>query len=120
MNITIYHNPRCRKSREALNYIIEKKINYILIKYLEEKFNNKTLSEVLIKLKLKPEELIRKNEKIWINKYKGKSFSDEKLIEILVENEKLIERPIITYKNDGVIGRPIENLVDFLKKINNP
>lgn len=119
MNITIYHNPRCRKSREALNYIIEKKLNYTLIKYLEEKFNSKTLSEVLIKLKVKPEELVRKNEKIWINKYKGKNFSDEKLIEILVGNEKLIERPIIIYKNDGVIGRPIENLVDFLKKINN-
>ena len=118
MNITIYHNPRCRKSREALKYIIEKKINYTLIKYLEEKFNSKTLSEILIKLKIKPEELVRKNEKIWINKYKGKSFSDDKLIEILVENEKLIERPIITYNNDGVIARPIQNLIDFLKKIN--
>ena len=65
MNITIYHNPRCRKSREALNYVTEKKLNYTLIKYLEEKFNIETLSEVLMKLKIKPEELVRKNEKIW-------------------------------------------------------
>ena len=57
MNITIYHNPRCRKSREALNYIIEKKLNYTLIKYLEEKFNSKTLSEVLMKLKVKHQKL---------------------------------------------------------------
>ena len=98
MNNTIYHNPRCKKSREALNYIIEKKINYTLIKYLEEKFNSKTLSEVLMKLKIKPEELVRKNEKIWINKYKGKSFSDEKLIDILVGNVKLIERPIFSLR----------------------
>ena len=109
-----------QKIKRSFKLYNRKKINYTLIKYLEEKFNSKTLSEVLMKLKIKPEKLVRKNEKIWIKKYKGKSFSDEKLIEILVENEKLIERPIITYENDGVVGRPIENLVDFLKKINYP
>ena len=74
MNITIYHNPRCRKSREALNYIIEKKLNYTLIKYLEEKFNNKTLSEVLMKLKIKPKNWLEKMKKYGLINIKGKAF----------------------------------------------
>lgn len=110
----IYHNPRCRKSREGIKYLESKKINFEVIDYIKNNLSSEQIRNILKKLQLKPIELIRKNEAIWKEKYKGKDFSDDQLIKILSNEPKLIERPIIVSEKLGVIGRPAENIDKLL------
>ena len=95
----IYHNPRCRKSREGIKFLESKKINFEVIDYIKNNLSSEQIRNILKKLQLKPIELVRKNEAIWKEKYKGKEFTDDQLIEILSNEPKLIERPIIVTKN---------------------
>ena len=115
--ILIYHNPRCRKSREALNYLNKLNINYNLILYLSNPITKVTLKNLLLKLKINAIDLVRKNELLWKSEFSKKQLTENKIISILLDNPKLIERPIIENENTAVIGRPIDKLVDFLKKI---
>ena len=110
----IYHNPRCRKSREGIKYLESKKINFEVIDYIKNKLASEQIRNLLKKLQLKPIELVRKNEAIWKEKYKGKDFTDDQLIKILSNEPKLIERPIIVSEKLGVIGRPAENIDKLL------
>lgn len=110
----IYHNPRCRKSREGIKYLESKKINFEVIDYIKNNLSSEQIINILKKLQLKPIELVRKNEAIWKEKYKGKDFSDDQLIKILSNEPKLIERPIIVSEKLGVIGRPAENIDQLL------
>ena len=110
----IYHNPRCRKSREGIKYLESKKINFEVIDYIKNNLSSEQIRNILKKLKIKPIELIRKNEAIWKEKYKGKDFSDDQLIKILSNEPKLIERPIIVSEKLAVIGRPAENIDKLL------
>jgi arsenate reductase len=110
----IYHNPRCRKSREGIKYLESKKINFEVIDYIKNKLTSEQIRNILNKLQLKPIELVRKNEAIWKEKYKGKDFTDDQLIKILSNEPKLIERPIIVSEKLGVIGRPAENIDKLL------
>jgi arsenate reductase len=110
----IYHNPRCRKSREGLKYLESKKINFKIIEYFKNNLSSEQIRNILKKLQLKPIELVRKNEAIWKEKYKGKDFTDDQLIKILSNEPKLIERPIIVSEKLGVIGRPAENIDKLL------
>ena len=73
----IYHNPRCRKSREGIKYLESKKINFEVIDYIKNNLSSEQIRNILKKLQLKPIELVRKNEAIWKEKYKGKDFTDE-------------------------------------------
>ena len=106
----IYHNPRCRKSREGVQYLIDKKLNFEIIDYLKEGVSENDIKSILNKLKISAINLVRKNEKIWKENYKGKELKEEEIISILCKEPKLIERPIIVYKNKAVIGRPKENI----------
>jgi len=110
----IYHNPRCRKSRKGIKYLESKKINFEVIDYIKNNLSSEQIRNILKKLQLKPIELVRKNEAIWKEKYKGKDFSDEQLIKILSNEPKLIERPIIVSEKLAVIGRPAENIDKLL------
>ena len=110
----IYHNPRCRKSREGIKYLESKKINFEVIEYIKNNLSSEQIRNILKKLKLKPIELVRKNEAIWKEKYKGKDFTDDQLIKILSNEPKLIERPIIVSEKLAVIGRPAENIDKLL------
>ena len=110
----IYHNPRCRKSREGVKYLESKKINFEVIDYIKNNLSSEQIRNIIKKLQLKPIELVRKNEAIWKEKYKGKDFTDEQLIKILSNEPKLIERPIIVYEKLAVIGRPAENIDKLL------
>ena len=110
----IYHNPRCRKSREGIKYLESKKINFKVIDYIKNNLSSDQIRNILKRLQLKPIELVRKNEAIWKEKYKGKDFSDEQLIKILSNEPKLIERPIIVSEKLAVIGRPAENIDKLL------
>ena len=110
----IYHNPRCRKSREGIKYLESKKINFEVIDYIKNNLSSEQIRNILKKLQLKPIELVRKNEAIWKEKYKGKDFTDEQLIKIMSNEPKLIERPIIVSEKLAVIGRPAENIDKLL------
>ena len=110
----IYHNPRCRKSREGIKYLESKKINFEVIDYIKNNLSSEQIKKILKKLQLKPIELVRKNEVIWKEKYKGKDFTDDQLMKILSNEPKLIERPIIVSEKLAVIGRPAENIDKLL------
>ena len=116
MTLTVYHNPRCRKSREAIQYLEDKGLSFDIVKYLEQSFDKNTLGEVLKKIDKKPSEILRKNEVLWKKKYASKDLSEDQIIQLLVEQPKLIERPIVTTTDKGVLARPIENLMEFLNK----
>ena len=112
--ITIYHNPRCTKSREGLCEIENLNQPFEIRKYLDEPFTEKELKEVIKKLNIKPIELVRTKESIWIENYKGKDLTDNQIINALLENPKLIERPIIVNGNKAVIARPKEKINEIL------
>ncbi len=106
--IKIYHNPRCRKSREGLQLLENSGKEFEIIKYLETVPSEAELTEIINLLGITPIQLVRKTEKIWKENYKGKELSDVAIIKAMIENPKLIERPIIINKNKAVIGRPTE------------
>ena len=114
MKFTIYHNPRCRKSREALQLLEEKKLKFEVVKYLEQNFDKKSLRKVLGLIGKKPSEALRKNEEIWKKHLNRKNIGEDEILELMIQYPKLIERPIVVYGNKGVIARPLENLIDFI------
>ena len=112
--IKIYHNPRCRKSREGVAFLEEKGLDFEVIKYLDDNFTVASLTEVIEQLNIKPLELIRKTEAIWKSDYKGKELTDQELIEAMVTNPKLIERPIVVNNNKAVVARPTDTIETIL------
>ena len=112
--ITIYHNPRCTKSREGLCEIEKLNQPFEIRKYLDEPFTKVELEDVIKKLNINPIELVRTKESIWIENYKGKTLSDEEIIEIMLKNPKLIERPIIVNGNKAIIARPLDKIKEIL------
>lgn len=116
MTLTVYHNPRCKKSREAIQYLEDKGIPFDTVKYLEQSFDKNTLADVLMKINKKPSEILRKNEILWKKDYSSKNLTEDQILQLLVKHPRLIERPIVTTSNKGVLARPIENLIEFMQK----
>lgn len=112
--ITIYHNPRCSKSREGLCEIESLNQEFIVRKYLEQPFTKEELTQVIKMLGIKPLELVRTKEKIWIDEYKNKNLTDAQIIEALLTHPKLIERPIVVKNGKAVIARPLEMINKIL------
>ena len=109
----IYHNPRCSKSRKALALIKEKGEIPEIIEYLKEPISIEDLSLLLRMLKIKPIKLIRKNEKIWKENYNGKKLSGDEIMMAMVENPKLIERPIVVKNEKAIICRPPHKVLNL-------
>ncbi|MBU3822978.1 arsenate reductase (glutaredoxin) [Flavobacteriaceae bacterium XHP0103] len=112
--IKIYHNNRCRKSRSGLEILEQSGQPFEVIKYLEDIPSEKELKELIKLLGIKPIELVRKNEAIWKDNFKGKDLSDADIIKAMVENPKLIERPIVVNGKKAVVGRPPETILDII------
>lgn len=114
-DIEIWHNPKCSKSRAAMELLESRDINANIVKYLETTLLKEELINVLKKLNIKASQLLRTGEDI----YKELNLKDEKdedrIIEAMLENPILIERPIIIKGEVAVIARPIENLSELLK-----
>jgi len=111
----IYHNPRCSKSRAAMDLLVEKNIDAEVIKYLETPPNRKSIENILDLLGLEPRELMRKGEAEYSdNNLSDESLTKEQLIDALVDFPKLIERPIVIANGKAAIGRPIENIIEIL------
>ncbi len=112
--ITIYHNPRCRKSRECLAFLETFNQTFEIVKYLEDPLNFMELSEIIRKLKITPIELIRTKESIWVENYKDKKLSDKEIIQSMINHPILMERPIAVYGEKAVIARPLEKIKKIL------
>lgn len=110
----IYHNPRCSKSRETLKLIEQKGIQPEIVQYLKTPPTAEELRQILDKLGISAEDLLRKKETIFKEKYKGKTLREEEWIQAMVENPKLIERPIVITKSKAIIGRPPEKVLEIL------
>lgn len=106
--IQIYHNSRCGKSRECLLLLEKSGQEYEIIKYLEDVPTFDELKEIIKKLGVKPIELVRRKEKIWIENFKDKILSDDEVIQAMISNPILIERPIVINGDRAVIARPLE------------
>jgi arsenate reductase (glutaredoxin) len=113
--IQIYHNNRCSKSRCALQYLEESKQQFEVVNYLQIAPSTAEIEDLLLKLKLEPLDIVRKNEFIFKEQFKNKTLTRSEWIQVLHENPILIERPIIVGKNSAVIARPPELTLDFLK-----
>lgn len=111
--LTIYHNPRCTKSRETLAILEASDEMITVVEYLKTPPSADELEELLEKLGMEAKDLIRKGEPIYKEQFKGQEHSNEEWIEIMVENPKLIERPIVVAGDKAVIGRPPENVKDL-------
>ena len=111
---TIYHNPRCRKSRETLQLLEDKNEDLNIVKYLENPPSKEELKDIIKLLAIEPIALVRKNEQIWKDQFKGKELTQEEIIDAMIDNPKLIERPIVVKNNKATIGRPPENVLSIL------
>ena len=113
--IRIYHNPRCRKSRETLEIIRNQGYEPEIIEYLKDPPTVSELKNLLDKMNMKPAEIIRKGEDLFKSNFKGKKMSDEEWLNVLVKNPKLIERPIVVSGDRVVLGRPPEKVREILR-----
>lgn len=112
--IKIYHNNRCSKSRCGLEILENSGKEFEIVKYLDTVPSKDELKEIIVLLGISPIELVRKNEKIWKESFKGKELSDDQIIKAMIDNPKLIERPIVINGSKAVIGRPPENINTIL------
>ena len=111
----IYHNSRCRKSRKALEILRTENIEFEIIEYLKDNLTKNQLQDLINKLGIEPINLVRKNEQIWKENFKNKEFTSDEIIQILSDNPKLIERPIVELNDKAIIGRPPENIINLLQ-----
>jgi arsenate reductase len=112
--IQIYHNSRCGKSRECLVFLENSGQKYEIVKYLEEVPTFMELKEIIQKLDIKPIELVRQKDKIWTENFKDKQLTDDEIIQAMISNPILIERPIVVNGDKAVIARPLEKAAAIL------
>ena len=112
--IQIYHNPSCGKSRDCLTYLEQSGKEFQVIKYLETVPTIEELKVIIEKLNIKPIELVRQKEKVWIENFKNSTMTDEEIILAMVANPILIERPIVIDGKKAVIARPLEKMNTIL------
>lgn len=113
--ITIYHNPRCSKSRQGLELVKDSGKEFTIRDYTKEPFTEIELKDLLAALGMAPMEIVRTDEKVWKEHYKGKDLSNDELVRIMVQHPSLIQRPIVLKDKKAVVGRPPENISHLLK-----
>jgi arsenate reductase (glutaredoxin) len=111
---TIYHNPKCTKSRQTLALLQEHEVEPKIVEYLKTPPTAAELKSILTKLGMKPEQLVRKGEDIYKTNYAGKTLTDAQWIDAMVKHPILIERPIVLSGERAVLGRPPENVQQLL------
>jgi arsenate reductase len=115
MTITIYHNPRCSKSRETLRLLEARGLKPVIVDYLKTPPTAAELKSILKTLGLKPDALLRKSEPLFAELgLKDRKLDDDALIALMVENPILIERPIVVAGGKAAIGRPPEKILEIL------
>ena len=114
--LTIYHNPRCRKSRETLKLIEDSGIPFQIVEYLKEPLDATELRSLTDMLGIEASALVRKNEAIWKEQYRGKELSEAEVLKAMETHPKLMERPVVVLGDRAVLGRPPENVLELLKQ----
>jgi len=115
MSVTLYHNPRCSKSRQTLALLQEKGIEPTIINYLENPPKQTELKQILQLLGVKPRDIMRKNEEPYKTlSLNDATLSDSQLIKAIVDNPILLQRPIVVANGKAAIGRPPENVLEIL------
>ena len=115
MSVTIFHNPRCSKSRQTLQILVDKSVEPSVVEYLKTPPSVEELQSILSLLNMSPRELMRKNESIYKEKgLDSETLSDIELITAMTTDPILIERPIVLANGKARIGRPPENVLDIL------
>ena len=112
--IKIFHNPRCGKSREGLQLLENSGKDFEVVNYLKNVPSEEELKSIINKLKIKPIDLVRQKEKIWIENFKNKVLSDDEIVRAMIQNPILIERPIVINGDKVALGRPPENIKKIL------
>lgn len=108
--ITIFHNPRCGKSRDCLTFLKKSHEDITVVNYLIHPPTFEALYKIIKMLDIKPIELVRQKEAIWIADYKNKPISHDEIVEAMVANPILIERPIVIRNGKAVIARPLDKV----------
>ena len=123
MGLKILHNPRCSKSRQTLAILSDNGVDVDIIEYLKDVPNKETLKQIINILCVEPRDLLRKGEAIYKeNNLRREDLTDDDLIQFMLDNPILIERPIVYDDERAVIGRPPDNvlkLIKWLRKIKN-
>lgn len=114
--IQVLYNSRCSKCREALSFLEGENCEIEIREYLKEQLSKKELKDILTKLGLKAFDIVRQKEAFFIKNFKGKKFTNEEWIQILLENPTLIERPIVIDGYKAIIGRPPELVIDLVNR----
>ncbi len=115
MKVTIYHNPRCSKSRQTLQIIKDQEVDVTVVEYLKSPPDAETLRAILNKLGIEARDLLRKGEQAYKEGQLGNpDLSEDDLIAAMVANPILIERPVVVHNDRAVIGRPPEKVLDLL------
>lgn len=112
--IQIYHNSRCGKSRNCLAFMENSKKEFEVINYLINPPSFEELFDIIEKLNIKPIELVRQKEKIWIENFKDQKMNDDQIIQAMISNPILIERPLVIMGNKAIIGRDLEKVAEFI------
>ncbi len=112
--IIVYHNSRCSKSRYALAYLDDKKVEYEIVEYLKDVPTKDELTNIIKMLGILPEGLVRKGEPDFKENFKGRELTNNEWIEAMIQYPKLIERPIVIKNNKAVIARPTERIDELV------
>jgi arsenate reductase len=112
--LRIYHNPQCKKSRAGLQYIMEYAKDFEVVEYLKNPLTEQELEKLLVKLNKQPWEVIRTQEEYYRQNLKGKNFEAHEWIRIIIENPKLLQRPIVEGQYKAVLGDPVANIREVL------
>tara|TARA_B000000477_G_C5919767_1_gene154777 strand:+ start:131 stop:475 length:345 start_codon:yes stop_codon:yes gene_type:complete len=112
----IYHNPRCRKSRETLSIIQSHHYECEIIEYLKNPISKSELKNLINMLNISAFDLLRKEEKLFKKKYKHQNLTEEDCLDLLYMHPILIQRPIVVKDNSAILGRPPINVLDLFNK----
>jgi arsenate reductase (glutaredoxin) len=113
--LKIFHNPKCRKSREGLEMLKSKTSDFEVIDYIKNGLKENDLKEILLKSNLEPHQIVRTQEELFKKELKGKNFTREEWIQIICENPRLLQRPFLVGKMKAVLGDPADRIDILLK-----
>jgi len=113
--IRIYHNPSCKKSRAGLQFLQDSGREFEVVEYLRKPLSVEDMERLLVKMNRKPAEIVRTQEEYFRKNLKGKQFEDHEWIRIILQNPKLLQRPIVEAKHKAVVGDPVENIEPLLR-----
>jgi len=113
--ITVYEKPTCTTCRKVLKTLNENGVNFEKVNYYVEPFSKTKLQSLLKKMKMKPSEVLRKNEKVYKDlKFKEKNYTENQILNLMIKHPDLVQRPIIEKGNKAILARPPERIKEII------